>query len=179
MNSPRRQSPHHYHHGSLCLVLGEGCLAKEGTMTTCAPLSTIVLLIVSSSSFLRPPAAQEREGAVLVLTSPLVTLTSHYQIQLVPGPAPLLKKRVSLSPNILCPHLSSPCSLLLASPASIQPCSRLTCVHHGDKAERENERECVPLLIIFTLTLLLSLATSLFLPPSPGSAQTLARWEPR
>lgn len=105
-------------------------------MTTCVLLLTVVLFIVFLSFFLRPPAAQERQGAVLVLMSPSVTLTSHYQIQLVPGPSLLLKQRVPLSPS----HTPSPSihpilSLLPASPASIQP-SRSMCVHHGDKAEQ-------------------------------------------
>jgi len=155
-------------------------------MTTCVLLSTVVLLIVPLSFFvLRPPAAQEGQGAVLVLTSPSVTLTSYYQIQLVPGPALLLKQRVPLSPHTLHPHPATPFSLLLASPASKQPCSRSTCVHHGDKAgrgmerqrERERERERVsPSIICVGCALSLSPTLS---PDVAGAAQTLARWEPQ
>lgn len=43
--------------------------------------------------------------------------------------------------HTLHPHLPTPFTLFLASPASIQPCSRSTCVHHGDKAKRKRERE--------------------------------------
>lgn len=96
-------------------------------------------------SFFRPPAAQERQGAVLVLTSPSVTLTCHYQTQLVPGPALLFKHCVLLPPLLPTPphtphpHPPTLFFLPLASPASTRPCSRLTCVHHGDKEKRGNE----------------------------------------
>lgn len=43
--------------------------------------------------------------------------------------------------HTLHPHLPTPFTLFLASPASIQPCSRSTCVYHGDKAKRKRERE--------------------------------------
>lgn len=151
---------------TLFLWLLNRMFGNVGSMTTCVLLFTVVLLIVSLSFLLRPPAAQERQGAVLVLTSPLVTLTSHYQIQLVSGPAPLLKQRVPLSPYTLHPRLSTPFSLLLASPASIQPCSRSTCVHHGDKAERgrEGKREGrAPLSIIVLLLSLLLISFPLSL----------------
>lgn len=75
-------------------------------------------------------------------------MTSYYQIQLVSGPAPLLKATCPLlyaaPPSPSCPPGSpfSPCApgLLLVC-VCVQP-SRSTRVHHGDKAE-ERGRLCV------------------------------------
>lgn len=90
-----------------------------------------------------------------------VTLTSHYQIQLVSGPALLLKPRIPLfshTPSSSVPP--PPSSGLSASPANMQP-SRSTCVHHGDKAERG--RKSVPLICAAAAS-----------PPPPSSLPQLA-----
>lgn len=142
--------------------LKTGCFAKVGSMTTCVLPFSILLIVSFSFAFLRPPAAQEREGALLVLTSPSVTLTSHYQIQLVVGPALLLKQRVPLSPLPI-PADPPPVSALSLPLPVTQPCSRLTCVHHGDKAEE-----------VCSLVLTSPPST-----PSPAAVQALARREPR
>lgn len=159
-----------------------GCLAKVGSMTTCVLLFAVVLLIVSMSFFLRPPAAQERQGAVLVLTSPSVTLTSHYQIQLVPGPAPLLKQRVPLSPHTLHPHLSTPFSLCFWPPLPVYSLAPGRHVCTMEIKQRERERDRVSLSIICAVALSFS-SPSLCLsstrsPVAAGAAQTLARCEP-
>lgn len=100
----------------------------------CPPHCFLVLF------FLRPPAAQERQGAVLVLTSPLVTLTSHYQIQLVPGPAPLLKQRVPLSPHTLHP-LYPPPSLCSWSPLPVYSLAPGRHVCTMEIKQREGEKK--------------------------------------
>lgn len=125
---------------------------------------------------LRPPAAQERQGAVLVLTSPSVTLTSHYQIQLVPGPAPLLKQRVPLSPPPPQTHFipfyppPSLCSWPPLPVYSLAPGRRVCTMEI-----KQEERGRVWLSIICAV----ALSFASLSPDAAGAAQTLARCEPQ
>lgn len=111
----------------------------------CPPLfSLFPRLLLSLQAFSSTRKAKSSTGSNKPPQS--VTLTSHYQIQLVPGPALLLKPHIPWSPPSHAPSSSvhpPPPSALSASPASVQS-SRSTCVHHGDKAERG--RKSVPLI---------------------------------
>lgn len=108
--------------------------------------------IVNFLSFLfsRPPTAQERQGALLVLTSPSVSHTdqslpdpiSPWTCSAIEAFHPFIPFTHSVLIRPPPPPTPSP-SALAASPASVQP-SRSTCVHHGDKAERG--RKSVPLI---------------------------------
>lgn len=127
-------------------------------------------------SLLRPPAAQERQGALLVLTSPF----SHID-QPLPDPISLwtgaaIKSHVSLlytGPPPLPPlHPVHPAAHSLPAPLASAPASvcvqpsRLTHVHHGDKGE-ERGRLCVICAVATTTTLLLLLLHPLHRRPSP------------
>lgn len=106
------------------------CLAKVDSMTTCVLCCPLEPLFIVALLLFLPPrssAAQERQGAVLVLTSPSVTLTSHYRIQLVHGPALLLKQCVLFYPPPLPPntHTHTQNLLFIQTPPSLPPTSVL------------------------------------------------------
>ena len=175
---------HHNHHRSSFPSSKTGCLAKVGSMTTCVLLFAVVpphcfrvLFSQASSSTRKARSCTGSNEPFSHIDQPLPDPISPWTCSAIEAACPFIPPTHTPSPSIH-PLLS----LLLASPASIQPCSRSTCVHHGDKAERgtERKRERASLSIIWAVVAL-SFASPCVSPAAAaaGAAQTLARCEPQ
>lgn len=157
-------------------------MGNVDSMATCALLSILVLIIVSLYSFFPQASSSTRKARSCTGSNEPF---SHID-QSLPDP---ISSWTCSAIEALHPFIPITCSILIYPPpphsvshANMQP-SRLTCVHHGDKAKRGRERGrergrqsvSVSNPHFWFVRRCFSLSLS---PIAGGAAQALARYEP-